>query len=964
MHGSVYRNVSRTESERAFAIPNYREALRLAQYSGNLEHDLFNVNLNSDSNELSLLNPIQDSLCSSDLHDDVIALFSQEELPKLELPLIADLQLEPLSETKEAPNSSPFQAETERISPLPDLKEHNEDLWRIPEVSSVAPNERKLLSWEAFAKPGLEQDLRPRFLTEAGASAFDAALVVRAEDSRRGEVPGSAVSHNILLQSLWQLGHGRESILFPWSDERGSFEQALDGLRGSGLSVDCTQSVICNFLKSGKDLKILKQHVQSSSTVVEGLPCSIALASAVDTVLTICEEKLLDSHQQIRTLLQLQHMFEPLQRLVATLLKLTRKIEQTTSDVQLINQAFEYLLELQFTGEALSRIIQYIFARTVQPWLDSLESHIGLSRSILTGRANDADRIEMDDSSPQSFFATPSFMSASDSEVMQETNEYLRFIREHASDHASVKDSVAPLQQPAQLSLAFDWQDLERIQEKARTHLSTLQNALSHCMTETSTSTSSPLSIHSPDPWIHEADAFLDLPSQLQADIESMSVAPMDNVQEVDTSVHNHVHTFFDAELECSQLDQPNSSFMPALSIQPFLYAQHAALSRLTLRTLLHHPTHSLLQHLQAHHAFTLFNSGYLASHLSRVLFDSDISSAERSKSHVRTGAPMGLKLGTGERSGWPPASSEVRLALGEVLMHAWSHESAHLVDMSHTENSRSLPGDMSFAIRTDLTEEAVERVLDSNSLHALDFLKLHYTPPPIFASLFTDRAMQLYDRISAFWLKMLRLLATLRKLGELASQISQVPAFDIKGRKIIAKARWEAQVFFDTVLGHMRNIGVDEPWQNLVRIVQKATDQCRGTQNFDIQQKGNITLKGLVQRHESTLDTIASTLLLKKKQTKVMTRLEHCAQSVLNLTTRLQECVANQDSLTRINPDTEAVKTAISAGRWLLTSKDEFLSVSVKSVQRSSEGGEPGEATARLLDTLRAAEQDQGMYA
>ena len=70
--------------------------------------------------------------------------------------------------------------------------------------------------------------------------------------------------------------------------------------------------------------------------------------------------------------------------------------------------------------------------------------------------------------------------------------------------------------------------------------------------------------------------------------------------------------------------------------------------------------------HLGLQRSFHLLGDGVFVSRLTAALFDPEQASTERERGVMRSGTGMGLRLGS--RGTWPPASSELRLALMGIL--------------------------------------------------------------------------------------------------------------------------------------------------------------------------------------------------------------------------------------------------------------------------------------------------------
>ena len=177
------------------------------------------------------------------------------------------------------------------------------------------------------------------------------------------------------------------------------------------------------------------------------------------------------------------------------------------------------------------------------------------------------------------------------------------------------------------------------------------------------------------------------------------------------------------------------------------------------------------------------------------------------------------------------------------------------LVDTSPDRSA----GGVAFAIRTDLSEAEVERVLNAGSLHALDFLRLAYDTPPVLQVLFTDDVVKKYDGLFAFWLRMLRVRDALGRMWAVATS----------GGVRVRRLGWECMTFVNAVVGWMRS-GVEGVWRGFLKEVDA------------VEEKGE-TLAGLVQLHRKALGRMSNICLLRSGQQKMQEALEDCMQCVLD---------------------------------------------------------------------------------
>ena len=244
----------------------------------------------------------------------------------------------------------------------------------------------------------------------------------------------------------------------------------------------------------------------------------------------------------------------------------------------------------------------------------------------------------------------------------------------------------------------------------------------------------------------------------------------------------------------------------------------------------------------------------------------------------------MGLRLGG--RENWPPASSELRLALMGVLSESYQSPAGttHPISAHASRTSSSdLPGDLSFAVR-DLTPEEIDRCLDPDGLEALDFLRLSYKSPSPLRPVITPTVLVKYDRIFMSLLRVLRMLYVVNELFHdipLAGRRGQDPSdaslrFCIEARHFV---RQIAAYFFDTGVTMPRRRF--EAWLDVVEKTSLGADS---------DPEATVYSPDAVRDHqEQLLDEIMTVLLLRKRQAPVLKLLEEIFSVVLHFARQLR---------------------------------------------------------------------------
>jgi hypothetical protein len=321
----------------------------------------------------------------------------------------------------------------------------------------------------------------------------------------------------------------------------------------------------------------------------------------------------------------------------------------------------------------------------------------------------------------------------------------------------------------------------------------------------------------------------------------------------------------------------PPMSLASTLSFRPLITAQAKLVNAATIR--LFFRSHQLRLHLALQRQYHLFGDGVFSSLLATALFDPDRESAERHKGKMRSGVHMGLQLGS--RTSWPPASSELRLALRGVLSESYYsstlYQSTQGAEVKSTPtmllNNRDndeLPGQLNFAIR-NLTEAEQEKVMDPDALHALDFLRLQYVAPAPLNLVITSISLEKYDYIFKFLLRLLRMLFV----------VSHLPREYADGNA--RYFRTEAYHFVITITNYVFQTGIAEPWDDFntfVRTIETRLDEEDVAGELGVRVTEGVA--SLRDAHERCLDSILFALLLRKRQRKIMALVEEIFDHVL----------------------------------------------------------------------------------
>ena len=708
------------------------------------------------------------------------------------------------------------------------------------------------------------------YISEGGPQVFDAVLAAAAETTQNNDLssdPGRVVQSGPLLSCLFQLGLGRESILYSYNQNLRSFQPRLKDGRMTGYSLKTFQSLSDSFIDYGNKTNELRSFIDKTQASSGSFPALIALAGSFSSLLNTLHAQIGEASKSVHTLLTLQSLFERPGQILTLLSDLSHKLGRTETDEELLSKLYDIVLDSEHSAVWTRVLLFRILISASKPWLESAGDWLGLKASSLPGFrtqcpkfvsvTEEAQRAEYD-LQPQ---AIPSFFTDEDARILFETGRSLRLLEAHRPEHPLVEATSFGLNKIPALEWCSSWIDVENIQTKAQEYELNLLKAIddfdSHVGSES----------------LRHKD--LDDPGKRQFEIAglskytskayiSASIAAFERpLPQLDTGLDNKPVFAYaqDNSVILNTLDEetfsPPVSLIPVLSFNPLISIQAHLINRACLRLLF--KEHNLRSHFSLLHRYSLFGDGVFASRLSHALFDPELPTAERRQGRSRAGI-SGLKLGS--RDTWPPASSELRLALMGILTESY-HDIGQLEGASLF--SDELPGGLSFAVR-DMSEEGLKRCMDPNSIEALDFLRLQYSPPPPLNALITQDSLLKYDAVFKLLLRTVRMLFVVNQLFQDTKNWA-------RSDYLSQRFRIESHHFTLAISGYFFD-GVQASWSILER---KLDDIERA-----LDRNGPESLADLRDFHEQVLDRMMFTLILRKRQAQVMKLLEEIFSLIL----------------------------------------------------------------------------------
>ncbi|PWW73160.1 hypothetical protein C7212DRAFT_359524 [Tuber magnatum] len=773
----------------------------------------------------------------------------------------------------------------------------SEDIWLQP-GSSEPPVKPRFQTWESFLSAGANDPVNS-YLSEAGPRVFDAVLTEYMDGSE--EVP-ELIRSDVFCTCLLHLGLGRSSVLFTYDRKNAEFLPVKPQLRISGCTAGAVDSIITSFADCGKKIKQLQKFVddihKDSRTAK---PSIIALADCTTAIVESIQQRLSIDPATVSSILHLHSLMREPALIIDTFHQIISQTAGISDDSRLLAAIFEVVQQEQHRSGWLKPLLMETLARVTRPWLEFVEEWIGLCRPAggegigfkgLVERGffvRVEEETYVDDRGAErtnrNFVfdnaKVPSFMSAESGESVFESGKSLRFLQKFHPNHPLSRPGAVEGVRAPKLEWKFSWEDLNNLQSQAMNYERELRSAVNKYSMRELVAMAPMAGNHQSAPGGTEAfETFGKSKEEIGAMIDKSvsamnnSLPPIDHLHKEDL-LRTLVLKISRLELSSDPEHDHLTTFEPPISITPVLSFSHIfSVQAKIINTAclnMFFKEHKVREHLSLLRKFELFGDGVYSSRLSHALFGDELDGTEKRGGVHRTGGTMGLKLGS--RDSWPPASSELRLALMGVLNESFNNSQTK-GGIYHAGKDGDLPGGLSFGVR-DMTMEELERCMDPSGLEALDFLKLQYKPPSPLNAIITTTALYQYDRLFKLLLRVLRMLFVVNKLfRDATSRGSHWHTVD----PVAQKFRIEAHHFVDTVCSYMFEIGVGSAWR---RFEDKLQDIERKLDSPD-SDLGTEGIERLRVYHESILDRIMFATLCRKRQAPVMKLMEDIFISVL----------------------------------------------------------------------------------
>ena len=850
------------------------------------------------------------------------------------------------------------------IDDLESLEESLDDLWSANENLNNQGELPVFRSWETFHDTAFREP-RTAYISEGGSRVFDAVLghqVLTSSTNASDQQSSSVLQPNIVVSSLSQLGLGRESLLFQYDLAKRSFRPADERFRMSGCSSESFGSLVATFIDHGNNMRSLHSFVDGIARSRKKSCVFVALADAINTVVSTVEAQLVRPMSFVKSILQLQALLQKPAVLLSWLSDLTKLINKAESDADFLSLLFDHVQEIECSATSHQEVAYGILAHAAKPWFESVDAWLGLridhtfvpslSRPfhVLAREGKfwqeSGEGIERESRSHDSM---PIFINEEVAETIFEGRQSLRLLEAHEIDNPLTQPWNTSALEPPNLEWHFSWNDIERVQNRAKEYETNLLEALKNfdnsAVTVEVNEETLPQFLREPAEF-GGREKFATLLADMEKPLRSNC---LDDTSKISTSVSRLLENTFNGNVNFSALPL---SVLSTLSLQPILSAQFRLLSRSTLRLLFRN--HSLRSHLRLLHRYTLYSHGPFLTRVSHALFSPLLSSSSRKSGQPRLGI-SGLNLGA--RDAWPPASSELRLALMGILTESYLADLA--ADGRGTEVGKGeikgrgeLPGGLSFAIRGDMSEGELKKCMDPDGLEALDFLKMQYKPPAPLDLVISEECLDRYDRLSRLRLRGARMLFVVQHF--LHCNDMPKAKMNVKGmsREVLSATRFriDATHFVTTVCAYF-SASIQDNWASFERKLDsvEAKLDCYEV-GMDIE-----GLHRLQVLHEEVLDRILAECLLRRRQQQVMDLLEEIFGLVLAFAKVLRVAEGVGDREQQVGELHDAFRKKVRVFITVCRALSEQKNVTGRSelLAFGSRDGERGNGIGRLLVAL-----------
>lgn len=684
------------------------------------------------------------------------------------------------------------------------------DVW---DAASLSCKQMKhgLLSWDQFNNRRTDPQLR--YLSEAGEAAFNAVISRTWQREHHSDLRYARL--DLFTQAALNILVGRSSHLFRWNISTGLFEPRFDDVALPGHSTELTATLSETLCACGSRFRIIQTFCKAKESTDA---TTFALQSSLLQILNAMEADLQSRKTTQLTIIGLVDISSKYIEILEILHPVVEIAQSSGDETYVLATVIEYITKVWVSKNAWRSMLTNLADRILQPAIRETQEQIDLISASGTIR-NDSWVLAV--------------LLPDDHLMVQEIVKCLLVGKQNGVQMHSSESDVTPIQ------LAHRWSDILEVQRVADILEDRFCNKPAKSTFDREYLAEQ---CKSPNGFVPSDQN----PFEINLEMRSNHLTRLQQHRVGDIVLSDLVLTRLKVE---DAEDEPELSPMQMLSVslKPILNAQHRICSYALLRSVF--LEHNVVAQLDLLYRYQLLGNGPFAARLSRALFDADQYSAE---GHRKTGLTAGLRLE--DREVWPPASSELRLVLMELLSE------------SPTANlDPNLLESISFAIR-DLSEEDLELCRNVHSIHALDFLRLTYASPNhVLDLIITPSILDKYDRVFKFLLVLLRMHALTKNLITAIVYRNGTSELDKQRHRFCL----ELHHFVASFLDHTLNVAINTLWGKMFRFFEQVHETLR-RDDYDQCMLIARSLSHLCKLHEDALDEILAALFLRKSQTKL----------------------------------------------------------------------------------------------
>ncbi|KAL3480297.1 Spc98 family-domain-containing protein [Aspergillus californicus] len=773
----------------------------------------------------------------------------------------------------------------EPIGDLPEPEGELEDIWILRDLDLGSCSQNISKSWEKYLDRGFSEPASVYF-SESGAKGFDAAL--EHQNKHNAEIKPKRVARNdVFIQSLFRLGLGWSSIFFRYNERQQKFERVVNDVHISGISSLALSGLTDEILQCGNNMQRVRAFIERVPTKAAEPSAMSAFSTSASVIVYTLERQILNCSKHISSVLQTRALFQQCGELLGALANMVDVVEKAGSEARIISAVFKLAAQYSHVHGQMESLFREIVFKVVGPWLAYVESWIGFrpetSASMeLSTKGRSFTSLETEEvkgrlkSQARSGYVyipdqIPSFVPQDQAHLIYESGRSLRLLKRSHPQHPLASDRKRDIGFPS-LGCAGTWDELERIQAKARDYESRLRAEISKYNRGVVSDQETLL------------EAFDNHESRVLPD--AFDLFDIDDSRNVTGLLKNDSLQKDKLGQMLAEPDNPiggqsvlGTNFAPEvtssiyLSLAPLLSSQALLIDFSCLHLLF--KEHKLKDHLALQWRFQLLGDGYFTSRLSISLFDPEMESGERRTGVVRSGVHTGLRLGS--RDAWPPASSELRLVLTGILNECYGAEYANGSGNPEFAKEKELPGELSFSIR-ELSEVEITKCKNPNAIEALDFLQLQYKPSNVLEAIITQPSLNKYDRLFKQLLRLLRMVSVVKGLIRDSTARNSLSG---DTRNLLQKFRIDCQHFVLAVSDYSFQLGIGAAWQRFQDTLSEV-ESCLDRGDIDGTIEAARSVSQLRTYHEDTLDQMIFALFLSKRHAEVAKLLDGIFDTIL----------------------------------------------------------------------------------